>query len=208
MLRENLDIVLRDLLADADGGSRIPSTPLQNVGLDNALLNAESINRHRIKRVDHKFIKTQNNVYGSRKRRATNEELKYEGLDEGKELDATVKAKYLYESCMNYKIIENRGHQPLLELLESLGGWPIISPDWDKSRFDWIEMVAKLRLYNNDILISEWVGPDLLNSDEFVIQIDQTNLGLISISTQFTVSKLFWLSRLLFDLETLEKTVK
>lgn len=91
--------------------------------------------------------------------------------------DATLKARFLFKSCMNYEILEKRGHQPLLDLLDLFGGWPIINQAWDGSNFDWLELMAKLRLYNNDILISEWVGPDIKNSDEFVIQFDQTSLG-------------------------------
>lgn len=48
----------------------------------------------------------------------------------------------------------------------------MLNPNWDQSKFDWIEITAKLRLYNNDILISEWVGPDIKNSDEYVIQVN------------------------------------
>ncbi|XP_049869437.1 neprilysin-4-like isoform X2 [Pectinophora gossypiella] len=92
--------------------------------------------------------------------------------------DAQLKARYLFKSCMNYEILKKRGHQPLLDLLDLLGGWPILDPQWNGSNFDWLELMAKLRLYNNDILISEWVGPDIKNSDEFVIQFDQTSLGL------------------------------
>lgn len=91
--------------------------------------------------------------------------------------DAALKARFLFKSCMNYEILEKRGHQPLLDLLNLLGGWPILDPQWKEEDFDWIELMAKLRLYNNDILISEWVGPDIKNSDEFVIQFDQTSLG-------------------------------
>ncbi|XP_028169765.1 neprilysin-4-like [Ostrinia furnacalis] len=92
--------------------------------------------------------------------------------------DATLKARFLFKSCMNYEILQKRGHQPLLDLLDLLGGWPILNRNWNSSNFDWLELMAKLRLYNNDILISEWVGPDIKNSDEFVIQFDQTSLGL------------------------------
>ncbi|CAH2234796.1 jg13219 [Pararge aegeria aegeria] len=92
--------------------------------------------------------------------------------------DAALKARFLFKSCMNHEILKIRGHQPLLDLLDSLGGWPILNPDWTGKDFDWLELMAKLRLYNNDILISEWVGPDIKNSDEFVIQFDQTSLGL------------------------------
>lgn len=92
--------------------------------------------------------------------------------------DAALKARFLFKSCMNYKILENRGHQPLLDLLDHLGGWPILNKTWNAEDFDWLALMAKLRLYNNDILISEWVGPDIKNSDEFVIQFDQTSLGV------------------------------
>lgn len=91
--------------------------------------------------------------------------------------DAAMKARFLFKSCMNYEILQKRGHQPLLDLLDLLGGWPILKPAWNATKFDWLELMAKLRLYNNDILISEWVGPDIKNSDEFVIQFDQTSLG-------------------------------
>ncbi|XP_033330133.1 neprilysin-4 isoform X1 [Megalopta genalis] len=92
--------------------------------------------------------------------------------------DATVKAKYLFQSCMNYEILEQRMGRPLIELLDELGGWPILRPNWDPEKFDWLLLVAQLRLYNNDILISEWVAPDIKNSDEYIIQFDQTSLGL------------------------------
>ncbi|XP_070516184.1 neprilysin-4 isoform X3 [Cardiocondyla obscurior] len=92
--------------------------------------------------------------------------------------DATIKAKYLFQSCMNYEILEQRMERPLVRLLDELGGWPILRPDWDSDKFDWLLLTAQLRLYNNDVLISEWVGPDIKNSDKYVIQIDQTSLGL------------------------------
>lgn len=102
--------------------------------------------------------------------------------------DAALKARFLFKSCMNYEILEKRGHQPLLDLLDLLGGWPILNPKWNDSGFDWLELMAKLRLYNNDILISEWVGPDIKNSDEFVIQFDQTSLGNILCFIIFLIS--------------------
>lgn len=90
------------------------------------------------------------------------------------------KAKFLYKSCMKENIIAQRGAKPLMHLLSELRGWPILEKDWDPSSFDFIWLVAQLRLYNNDILISEWIGPDIKNSDEYVIQLDQTSLGLPS----------------------------
>lgn len=92
--------------------------------------------------------------------------------------EAELKAQNLYESCMNDELLAKRGVEPLLNLLDSLGGWPVINPNWDESKFDWLNLTAQLRRYNNDILIVEWVGPDIKNSDENIIQFDQTSLGL------------------------------
>lgn len=94
---------------------------------------------------------------------------------------AEQKAKFLYKSCMNSEILERRQLEPLYELLETLGGWPVIDGDkFNASKFDWLELAAKLRLYNNDVFIMQWVGPDIKNSDENIIQFDQNSLGLPS----------------------------
>ncbi|XP_065371462.1 neprilysin-4 [Calliphora vicina] len=94
------------------------------------------------------------------------------------QIDAQIKARHLYQSCTNNKLLEKRGIQPLLHLVENLGGWPVLDPKWNAQNFDWLNLTAHLRRYNNDILIVQWVGPDIKNSDENIIQFDQTNLGL------------------------------
>ncbi|XP_073816648.1 M13 family metallopeptidase neprilysin 4 isoform X2 [Musca autumnalis] len=92
--------------------------------------------------------------------------------------DAHLKARQLYQSCTNIKLLEERGVQPLLDLIQSLGGWPVLDENWSSENFHWLNLTAHLRRYNNDILIVQWVGPDIKNSDENIIQFDQTNLGL------------------------------
>lgn len=71
------------------------------------------------------------------------------------------------------EILEQRMERPLIQLLDQLGGWPILKPNWDPDKFDWLRLTAQLRLYNNEILISEWVGPDIKNSDKYVIQVTE-----------------------------------
>ena len=58
-------------------------------------------------------------------------------------------------------------------MLNDLGGWPVLTPDWDPENFNWIELTAQLRLYNHNILISEWIGPlnDVVNGDRYIIQV-------------------------------------
>lgn len=80
-------------------------------------------------------------------------------------------------------LLRQRGEKPLLKLLEDLGGWPVLDSDWDESQFDVIALMGQLRLFNNDVLISEWVGPDIKNSDEYVIQVIETFVIYILLAT-------------------------
>ncbi|XP_063218955.1 neprilysin-4-like isoform X2 [Bacillus rossius redtenbacheri] len=97
---------------------------------------------------------------------------------DGDQVDAISKARNLYKSCMNETVLAERGARPLLDLLRHLGGWPVLEESWDPAGFDWLQLMARLRLYNNDILVGQWVAPDIKHSDEYVIQFDQTSLGL------------------------------
>lgn len=94
--------------------------------------------------------------------------------------NSTIGAKNLYASCMNEEAIEAMKERPLADLLEELGGWPVMDSNWTEDDFDWVSLVAKLRQFNNDILISQWVGPDGMNSSINIIQLDQAELGLMS----------------------------
>lgn len=109
----------------------------------------------------------------------TTSQSKKAGRDHQRRRNSELKAKNLFKSCMNYTLIEKRGIEPLLELLRKFGGWPLLDEDaWDEKNFDWLQLTANLRRYNNDILIVSWVGPDIQNSTDQIVQIDQTTLGL------------------------------
>lgn len=68
--------------------------------------------------------------------------------------------------------IEELKEQPLLTLLEELGGWPVTSSNWSENYFNWVEQIAILRQYNNDILLGQWVAPDGKNSSINIIQVN------------------------------------
>lgn len=94
-------------------------------------------------------------------------------------LSAEHKAKHLYASCMNADVLAARQLEPLFELLDSLGGWPVLAGSaWNASEFDWLATAAQLRRFNNDVLLMQWIGPDATNSDQHIIQFDQTSLSL------------------------------
>ncbi|XP_076162841.1 M13 family metallopeptidase neprilysin 2 isoform X3 [Ptiloglossa arizonensis] len=90
-------------------------------------------------------------------------------------------AKNLYQACMNKTVIEQQGLDPLLKILEKLGGWPVlIGDDWNETEFNWTESVYKFRKmgYSVDYYIDFSVAVDLKNSTTRIIDLDQASLGL------------------------------
>ena len=61
-------------------------------------------------------------------------------------------------------------------MLNSLGGWPVITPDWDEksSSVPKLEtLVATLkRKFTLGVLLEEWIGPDDKHSGANVIQVN------------------------------------
>ncbi|XP_076472675.1 neprilysin-1-like [Babylonia areolata] len=92
---------------------------------------------------------------------------------------ATLKAKTLYESCVNTTQINDIGDAPLRKIMADLGGWPIITKDWDPDSFSLERVLAKIRHdFDAVILIGCWVGADDKNSSSNIIQLDQPELGM------------------------------
>lgn len=94
--------------------------------------------------------------------------------------NATINAKNFYKSCLNETVIEALREKPLLDLLQSVGSWPVITPDWTEEGFDWLNLTAIMRRHSNDILFAQWVSADSKNSTVNVIHLDQTETGLPS----------------------------
>ncbi|XP_049547801.1 neprilysin-4-like [Anopheles darlingi] len=200
LLRESLDLVLKNLLLEGvehdlpelpDIENTLGSTTTTPVATAAAVeTTAEQL--HRVRKripkrmpraVQNKLIIRSTQVKRVRKRRQLTTTTERDSAEEDYEVraedeDAETKARHLFVSCMNYAQIEQRGLEPLHALLASLGGWPVLDPAWDARNFDWLNLTAHVRRYNNDILIVQWVGPDIKNSDENIVQFDQTSLGL------------------------------
>lgn len=78
-----------------------------------------------------------------------------------------VLAKVLYKSCMNKSEIERRGVEPILNILQELGGWPVLDGDkWNEKDFTWVQSVYKFRKvgYSVDYFLDFSIGIDLKNS--------------------------------------------
>uniref|UniRef100_A0A670IM34 Membrane metalloendopeptidase like 1 n=1 Tax=Podarcis muralis TaxID=64176 RepID=A0A670IM34_PODMU len=101
---------------------------------------------------------------------------------EQEDREAFQKAKMLYRSCMNESIIEQRDSLPLLEVLQTVGGWPVASTKWGSAP-NW-KIEDKLALlnfqYNARVLIDMFVWHDDRDSKILFFQIDQPGLGMPS----------------------------
>lgn len=121
-------------------------------------------------------------------------DLLEEDIDSG-DSEATIKAKTLYKSCVNESLIDKRGPEPLIKLLDThFGGWPLLSESSpatttttdqnnnvdNQNNFDWVRLMAILRTYNNEIIIGQTVGSHEHNSSMHAIRLYPAGLGLPS----------------------------
>lgn len=90
----------------------------------------------------------------------------------------------LYNSCMNLTDIEQRGDAPLVDILRDLGGWPVTASvaatPTNNSKFNWLDTIIKFRHrgFSHDMIIDLSVVPDVRNSRRYIIELDQSSLGL------------------------------
>ncbi|XP_022104228.1 membrane metallo-endopeptidase-like 1 [Acanthaster planci] len=94
--------------------------------------------------------------------------------------EAVAKAKEFYESCTNVELIDQIGAQPLMDLIEEVGGWPVVAGDsWDEEAWDLEEALAKYRMETDyNFLFRHDFMPDMINAGNYIIIIDQPELSL------------------------------
>ncbi|KFB42374.1 AGAP001791-PA-like protein [Anopheles sinensis] len=104
--------------------------------------------------------------------------------DEISETEATPfkLAKNLYKLCMNKTRIEENGIKPLLSILDTLGGWPVLKGDsWDmESTWSWEKSVIDFNNngYSTDYFFDFSIDSDLKNSTRRIIDTDEASLGI------------------------------
>ncbi|XP_064610724.1 neprilysin-like [Liolophura sinensis] len=94
-----------------------------------------------------------------------------------KDINATLKAKRLYDSCINVSLIEERHHAPLDFLYSTTGPWPLLnSSTWDNSSFDLIQLLINATRHAYRPLIEIYASTDAKNSSARIIYLDQPSL--------------------------------
>jgi membrane metallo-endopeptidase-like protein 1 len=86
-----------------------------------------------------------------------------------------------YSSCMDKDGIEEHGKKALLELVEQLGGWPVVQGEtWNKENFTWTqtEVIANRLGYDTGKILSVGISTNPDNSTQRMMEVDQPSLGL------------------------------
>ncbi|XP_035210634.1 neprilysin-2-like [Stegodyphus dumicola] len=89
--------------------------------------------------------------------------------------------KSMYDACMNTTHIEMLGNEPLVKIVQALGGWPAVEGEkWDVTQFDWMEALFTLRKigFGHNIFLSVSIGPDIRNNTRHIVDLDQASLGM------------------------------
>uniref|UniRef100_A0A1W7RA35 Neprilysin n=1 Tax=Hadrurus spadix TaxID=141984 RepID=A0A1W7RA35_9SCOR len=95
--------------------------------------------------------------------------------------DFVKRLKVMYNSCMNVTEIERVEADPLRGVLKKIGGWPVVEgSSWNASDFDWLDTLIEFRKqgYSHDIMLDLSVTPDYRNNSNYIIDLDQTSLGM------------------------------
>ena len=70
-------------------------------------------------------------------------------------------------------LLDEFGAQPLLDLLDVLGGWPVIAGEsWDEDSWDLVEVLSKNRLeLDYNFLFAHKIIQDITNSDMNIMMV-------------------------------------
>lgn len=96
--------------------------------------------------------------------------------DETPQLNAVINARKLYRSCINESAIDSEGVDYILSLVNSeFGGWPILQGSvWNNESFSLIDLIIKLRQYNQNLLFRVLTATDDKNSTSYDIEVSDT----------------------------------
>ena len=92
--------------------------------------------------------------------------------------------------------IRKIGDQPLRDILKTLGGWPVIEPNWKPPNISIEKLMGTLRgEYSEPVLIELYVGADDKNSSINILQVRQRRKHFVFFNlSSFSYSQFSWIS--------------
>uniref|UniRef100_A0A1W7RA38 Neprilysin n=1 Tax=Hadrurus spadix TaxID=141984 RepID=A0A1W7RA38_9SCOR len=92
-----------------------------------------------------------------------------------------LKAKRFYKACMDSDTREKYDNVYFVEVINRLGGWPILKNDcWNEDTFEWILSWKRMLEmgYNRNILVTVSVASDMKNTSRKMIYLDIPMFGM------------------------------
>ena len=85
--------------------------------------------------------------------------------------ETIMKVRNFYTSCLNTKLIEERGAKPIHEFIEKLGSWDI-EDDFDENSWDWSKTLRQIHAeYPAEIFFTIDVDVDPKNKKKNIITV-------------------------------------
>lgn len=102
-------------------------------------------------------------------------------IDKDDDFESEIMAKTFYQSCMDVDFQEEQGLKPMRDLLDKIGGWPVIEGDkWSSADKDvWSQQIEMFHLgFSSDYIVEVSIYADSKNNTHRVLYLDQASLGL------------------------------
>lgn len=92
-----------------------------------------------------------------------------------KDIDPFIVVKKFYQKCINRKEINLLNHEPLLKVMNQLGGMPILTSNWNETAFIWEEAANEMVNvgFVTDYLVEMTIDVDPRNVSRNIIWIHQ-----------------------------------
>ena len=81
------------------------------------------------------------------------------------------KARYMYTQCMDLNAINERGADPLREIVRENGGWELIGMEETEPNWTLEDSLYREHYYGSDAIFSFSIEPDDFNSSKVVIKV-------------------------------------
>lgn len=98
----------------------------------------------------------------------------------GREPRHVALAKRLYAVCMNERKLDDEGVGPVLDLIASVGGWPVLQgDDWLGTGFRWLDLMYRCRELGlpASYLIDLSVKVNHMNTSQYIMELNRATLG-------------------------------
>lgn len=93
-------------------------------------------------------------------------------------------ARNLFSMCMDETALDDLGITPILEMITTVGGWPVLLGDeWMENNFSWTDQVFRFRDVglSVDYFVDLSVKVNHKNTSEHIVELDRAAFGISSL---------------------------